>query len=471
MQAAMIQTAETVAGTGIAHALTWTLVQSTWVGASAALCLFAFLRICGLGRARLRYGASLAAFFSVPAVAAWILWREVWGEDRPWAAFEAAATAASAGTAPLWNSFQLLSSWADGTRALLSLKLEPAENLLALTWAALAGLALARLAGGFALLRFHRTRELHRASAGLQARAARLARSVGLERRVPLYWCERADVPMVVGALDEKIVLPARLRAVVERGDLDLVLLHELAHVRRRDGLVRALELCCRAAFALNPFLHWMAARVAREREHCCDDIAIHAGRDRLGFVRSLAALESDRLADECRRQSWRKWALVSVPALRATDGVLLERVRRLTFAVPKAPRVALSACAALFLGAIGLALGTLPTREVRAGSPLELMVRTSLDLDFAWTGDELQRFSGQRIEAEGQLFVFADDPSDGAWRLAIGEELEFPGDFPGDFIGESRTALPTTVSVSAINVSADAPAHKMRIIAIKSVR
>ncbi len=371
MQAATVELAGTGWAAEYAHALTWTFLHSLWIGASVACCLYGFLRLVHVRRARLRYAASTGALFSVPLIALWTLSREL---DTEAGDFFSLLDQASSEGAPfssaIFGSLGMLVAWADELRASLAGRLEPLEETLALSWALLALLALVRVGGGFALLARRASREFRPAAPDCQVRLALLARRLGIARRVRLYWSDAAEVPMAVGAFRPKVVLPSTLREQVERGELDLVLLHELAHVRRGDGFARLIEAVFQALFVLHPCMPWIAARVAREREHCCDDIAVGAGADRLGYVRALAELETSRCERSARRRRWWRPVLVREPALRATDGALVERIRRLTSLTQKPPRtVFVPACAGLLLGASGLALGALPTHDLRGAN------------------------------------------------------------------------------------------------------
>jgi Zn-dependent protease with chaperone function len=346
-----------------AHALTWTLAHSLWVGASAALCLCALLCLLNSRCARWRYALGAGSLLSVPLAAAWTLSRELQGDPSE---FQVLLDSSGEDGSLLWGSIGVLALWADAWRAFLSSRLEPVETWIAGGWLCMAALGCCRVVGGWCLLRFGSTYRLTRASPCVQARIARLAKRIQLRKRVELHWSENAEVPMVIGVLRPRIVIPSRLEADVETGELDLVLLHELAHVRRGDAWARTLEALLEALFVANPAISWIAARVAREREHCCDDIALAAGADRLGYVRALAALEAARSLPELERK--RAPRIANVQALHATDGALVERIRRLTMLTPrKSPSVLAAACGGLFLGSTGLAVGALPTHDGRA--------------------------------------------------------------------------------------------------------
>jgi beta-lactamase regulating signal transducer with metallopeptidase domain len=153
----------------------------------------------------------------------------------------------------------------------------PLGTLLLAVWAAGAAAVLARLALGMA-----GARKLARSAAPLDDAewtelARRLGRAAGVRRPVRLLASGRAQMPVTWGVLRPFILLPA------EAVDWDaekrrVVLLHELAHVARRDCLTQALATVCCAVYWFHPGA-WAAARRMRvEREQACDDRVLDAG-------------------------------------------------------------------------------------------------------------------------------------------------------------------------------------------------
>jgi beta-lactamase regulating signal transducer with metallopeptidase domain len=128
-------------------------------------------------------------------------------------------------------------------------------------------LALVRLGRFRRLLRFAR-----RAPVALQERTARLARRLGLPRcpRVDLLPGRIAPMLWVVGD-SPRLLVPADLLNVLGDEQLDTLLVHELAHLRRRDHWVRALEFVVMGLYWWHPVI-WYARRELREaEEQCCD--------------------------------------------------------------------------------------------------------------------------------------------------------------------------------------------------------
>lgn len=127
-------------------------------------------------------------------------------------------------------------------------------------------------------LRFHRSlaRASETAPRAVQRLAREIARGLGLAA-VPTVYATRAQLsPMVWWAGGKvRVLLPSELLADLDVSELRCILAHELAHVRRRDHVVRWLEWLACAAFWWNPAAWWARRRLRASEEVCCDAIAV----------------------------------------------------------------------------------------------------------------------------------------------------------------------------------------------------
>jgi len=96
--------------------------------------------------------------------------------------------------------------------------------------------------------------------------------------------------PMVIGFIKPVILVPVGLLMQLPPDETEAILLHELAHIKRRDYLVNLLQSFAETLFFFNPALLWLSARIRTEREHCCDDIAIAATGNKTGFAKALVS-------------------------------------------------------------------------------------------------------------------------------------------------------------------------------------
>jgi beta-lactamase regulating signal transducer with metallopeptidase domain/ankyrin repeat protein len=114
----------------------------------------------------------------------------------------------------------------------------------------------------------------------LSALCDRLAGALGVSRHVAVGVCDRVAAPLVLGIARPLIVLPAALVTGWSPEQVELALLHELAHVRRWDNLVNLLQRVVESALFFHPAVWLLSEWVRREREHCCDEIVVqHTGR------------------------------------------------------------------------------------------------------------------------------------------------------------------------------------------------
>ena len=154
-------------------------------------------------------------------------------------------------------------------------------------------------------------------SDSMRREAGRLARRLGVTRAVQFVQSTLVEVPTVVGSLRPFVLLPASAVSGLSVAEIEMILAHELAHIRRHDYLVNLAQTVLEALLFFHPAMWWVSRQVRKERENCCDDIAVAVSGNRERYVQALTRLEEQRAAS-------------SVAALAATGGSLLDRVRRL---------------------------------------------------------------------------------------------------------------------------------------------
>ena len=169
-----------------------------------------------------------------------------------------------------------------------------------------------------------------------------LARRMGLRRAVRIAESTLVRVPMVVGYLRPMILLPASVLTGLTPSQMEAVLAHELAHIRRHDWLVNAVQVMAETLFFFHPAVWWLSHLIRHERELCCDDIALSLIPDKAVFARTLLLLEELRQSTPLTR--------VDASSLAATGGNLVQRVRRL---LPASPVDVPSTQTASFVGVI----------------------------------------------------------------------------------------------------------------------
>src|SRR5690348_335992 len=147
---------------------------------------------------------------------------------------------------------------------------------LLFVWMGVCCVLLGRIARSYLHLRGLRNRA-RPAGDELVARFARRLRDSGSSRVPELLVSEEVISPLAAGFLRPVVILPDFLLEEIEEPELDYVLLHELAHVARRDDWTNLMGRLTFAAFVLHPVAAWVLRRIEREREIACDDWVVAA--------------------------------------------------------------------------------------------------------------------------------------------------------------------------------------------------
>jgi bla regulator protein BlaR1 len=123
-----------------------------------------------------------------------------------------------------------------------------------------------------------------------------LCQKLQLKRAVQLLESGFVKAPMVIGHLKPVILIPVGLLAGLPAEQVEAVLLHELAHIRRHDYFVNFLQTIAETVFFFNPGLLWISSLLRDERENCCDDIALAQTKNKREFVQALISFKEHAL-------------------------------------------------------------------------------------------------------------------------------------------------------------------------------
>lgn len=115
-----------------------------------------------------------------------------------------------------------------------------------------------------------------------------LKNTLGINRNIQLRISDVADIPCVIGHFKPVVLLPASLLLGLSIQQIEVILLHELGHVRRNDYWVSSLQTFITSLYFFNPFARWISAKMDEERENACDDIAVSVSGDPLFYAHTL---------------------------------------------------------------------------------------------------------------------------------------------------------------------------------------
>ena len=307
----------------LVQCLGWTLVNFLWQGAVIAGLLAACLRCLRRASANLRYLASCAAMLLIaltPVMTFYLLTEQGPVATREPVTKTFSVTYKDARIVPLTANVPLKTPVVEkpiAEKPGLSERLEKFLPWLVAGWCAgVLAFSCRLLAGWLQIKRLERTASVA-LPRGWPERLAQLARRAGVSRPLRLLQSLRVEVPTVIGWLRPVILLPAACLAGLTPAQLEAILAHELAHIRRHDYLINLLQNAVETLLFYHPAVWWVSRRMREEREHCCDDLAVKICGDAIGYARALATLEEMRPAP-------------AQLALAASGAPLLARIRRL---------------------------------------------------------------------------------------------------------------------------------------------
>jgi len=164
--------------------------------------------------------------------------------------------------------------------------------LLVTFWLVVLSARFVKLLAGLGKVQRLRHYRVHLPSGYWSARVQELAIRLRIKIRIGLLESELVKAPMVVGFLKPVILIPLGLLSQIPPDQVEAVLLHELAHVRRKDYFVNIIQSFTEMIFFFNPGVRWVSSLIRDEREHCCDDMAIVQTKNKQQFVEALVAFQ-----------------------------------------------------------------------------------------------------------------------------------------------------------------------------------
>ncbi|MCF8390940.1 MAG: M56 family metallopeptidase, partial [Bacteroidales bacterium] len=153
-----------------------------------------------------------------------------------------------------------------------------------------------RLAFGLIYLRKYRYSGLVHISEDLETLFNKLQHKIKIKREVSMVESVLTRVPFVLGYFKPVVIVPAGIMMNIPFNQVEAILAHELAHIKRSDFLVNIIQSIIELLFFYHPFIYLISKIVRDERENCCDDIALNFCSDSTQYVSALANMESIRM-------------------------------------------------------------------------------------------------------------------------------------------------------------------------------
>ena len=366
-----------------AAALGWTLVHSLWEGAILALALA--VALCFLRSSRARYAAGCLAMLGL-LVALGFTFTRVAPQQR----IHRITRVRPLSIPPAGEiaDFQWLAAKTRGAADYLP--------WLAPFW--IAGVLIFHLRSVTSWIAARRLRRIGVCCAPdpWQGRLDRLGAQLRLSRPISLLESCLAEAPVVIGYIRPVILMPVGLLAGLPAGQIEAILLHELAHIRRYDYLANLLQIFVEGLLFYHPAVWWISGVIRAERENCCDDLVVAVRGEAFEYATALAALEQYRGPRQ---------------ALAANAGSLVKRIRRLLAQREERPSAALTPvfAAAILTITVVTALTawqSKPNQQLHAELETPYQKWVNEDVLYIITDDEKQAFNLLATDEEREKFI-----------------------------------------------------------------
>ena len=262
----------------LVSALGWSLLHFLWQGALIAAAYAGLAWLLRNSRPIYRYHlglAALAAMLAAPIATFSLL-------------LESTSAVAGTAAAPLAWSEPALTAMTAGTGMTeldLAAWIERLLPFVVVAWAlgviAMSGRVAVNWVRMFRLSRYN----VKPLSPELLDRVAVLKSVMGVWQRVRVLESTRLNVPTVMGWFKPVILLPTSSLVGLTPAQLELVIAHELGHIRRLDYLVNLFQILVETLLFYHPLVRWVSARVRDEREKCCDDLVVATCGNRMQYA------------------------------------------------------------------------------------------------------------------------------------------------------------------------------------------
>jgi len=305
--------------------IAWSLIHSLWQGLGIALLLAAILRV--FGSSQIRYvSACLALLGMLAAPVATFLWLR---------------HSALAVRGPFHDPIVNPTLPSNVVPAVHNISLAPFLPWITAAWLIGVALLSTRWIISWAWLQFRVRSSSPAVPEQVRSCVAVLRAQFQVSRDVLVRSADCLASPAVTGWIRPTLLIPAGALTGLAPDQLEVLLAHELAHVRRYDYLLNLIQTAIETLLFYHPAVWWISGRIRTERENCCDDIALSVRGDRLVYASALLALEETR-------------GLSVAIALAASGTSLKARIRRILYNQEPAssgwPAVALAALLVAFL-------------------------------------------------------------------------------------------------------------------------
>jgi beta-lactamase regulating signal transducer with metallopeptidase domain len=272
------------------NAIGWTIFHSIWQAIIAALLVGCILAICSQKSARLRYNLTIAAIFILFA-ASIVTFYKVYNSNH------------SENLNLTTDNLVLNSDTITGLPAISpKSEIEILDNIKyffnrhmsIIVGAWLFGVIIFsfRLFGGLFYVQRLRKVGIKTPDEQWSIMLSNISGKIDLRRIVKIFESSLVKIPVAIGYFKPIILFPLGILSGLPQNQIEAIIAHELAHIKRNDFIVNLVQTFIEAFFFYHPAVWWISSIINRERENCCDDIAVGYCLDSTIYSKALYNLQ-----------------------------------------------------------------------------------------------------------------------------------------------------------------------------------
>ncbi|MFI5154578.1 MAG: M56 family metallopeptidase [Chitinophagales bacterium] len=315
--------ADSILGETIVRSICWTLIHSLWQGLLLALAAGLLLILTKKSNPALRYNGLTILLFIFISVNVYTLYWQISSrtgiQNESRTMHDQPLSGSQDGDYKKFQSQGLVPESRPYER--LQIFLNDQASLVVTLWFIAFCAQLLRLLTGINYMKRIRQFKVHPPSAYWKNRVSELADKLGIRGDIELLQSELVKVPMMAGYFKPIILFPIGIMLQLPHDQVEAVLLHELAHIKRRDFFINMIQQIVRLFYFFNPGLLWISSLIHEERENCCDDIAIRILGNSKPFISALVAFQEMKMTNP-------EYAL----AFPGRKNQLLQRIKRILY-------------------------------------------------------------------------------------------------------------------------------------------
>ncbi|HEY2583758.1 MAG TPA: M56 family metallopeptidase, partial [Mucilaginibacter sp.] len=301
----------------VIKALCNTLIHSLWQGIIMAVITGLTIILTKKSSAALRYNLLTGYLFLFAIAAAFTFFKQLHPSEN----IKVTATTVISPTPTLQmvTNHQQVRKTASDIISVCTGYFNTHADVIVLVWFLIICARSVQLAAGLQSVYYIKWNKVASAGVYLENRVSELARNMGIKSAVRILQSGIAQLPVVIGHFKPVILIPVGLLTALSTEEVESILVHELAHIRRKDFLVNLLQNLMEIIFFFNPAVLWVSALIKAERENCCDDMVIAHTSSKVSYIKALVSCEEYRSATPAYAMG-----------LGGSNGHTLQRVKRM---------------------------------------------------------------------------------------------------------------------------------------------